>query len=129
MSALITQLLDLAKAENITPQLEAVNLSRLVYGEMLPFETVAYENGLIINSNITENIWVNGNSVQLKQLISILLDNAIQHGGSGKEIDLTLKKRKTRQLYLLPTSGMRSHQNKKSFYLNGFTEWTQQEPV
>lgn len=105
MSALITQLLDLAKAENITPQLEAVNLSRLVYGEMLPFETVAYENGLIINSNITENIWVNGNSVQLKQLISILLDNAIQHGGSGKEIDLTLKKEKNQATLSVANAG------------------------
>lgn len=37
MSALITQLLDLARAENITPPMEALELDRLVWGEALPF--------------------------------------------------------------------------------------------
>ena len=94
MSALILQLLDLARAENAAPQMETLDLSRLVCGETLPFETVAYENGLTLNSEIAENIHVDGNSVQLKQLVSILIDNAIRHGSRGKEVSLTLKKEK-----------------------------------
>ena len=43
MSALVIQLLELARAENVTPQMESLDLSRLVYGETLPFESVAYE--------------------------------------------------------------------------------------
>ena len=43
MSALVIQLLELAQAENVTPQMESLDLSRLVYGETLPFESVAYE--------------------------------------------------------------------------------------
>ena len=86
MSALITQLLDPARAENARPQMEPVDLSRLVWGEALPFEPVAYEKGLALNSSIEEEIWVNGNSVQLKQLTSILIDNGIRHGSQGKEI-------------------------------------------
>ena len=94
MSALILQLLDLARAENAAPPMEPLDLSRLVCGETLPFETVAYENGLTLNSEIAENIHVDGNSVQLKQLVSILIDNAIRHGGRGKEVSLNLKREK-----------------------------------
>ena len=94
MSALIIQLLELARAENVTPQMETIDWSRLVCGETLPFETIAYEKGLILNSRISGNIYVHGNSVQLKQLTSILIDNAIRHSDSGKEVCIVLKKEK-----------------------------------
>src|SRR5699024_620389 len=94
MSALILQLLDLARTENVVPQMETIDLSRLVYGELLPFESVIYENGLVLESHIDENLHVVGNSVQLKQLTSILVDNAILHSADGKEIGLTLTKEK-----------------------------------
>lgn len=94
MSALIIQLLELARAENVTPQMETIDWSRLVCGETLPFETIAYEKGLILNSRISGNIYVHGNSVQLKQLTSILIDNAIRHSDSGKEVYIVLKKEK-----------------------------------
>lgn len=94
MSVLISELLELTRAENAAPQMEPVDLSRLVCGEALPFETVAYENGLELECDIAENVWVNGNSVQLKQLVSILIDNAIQHGKAIKEVKVILKKEK-----------------------------------
>ncbi len=91
MSSLITQLLDLARTENVMPQMEEVALSHLVGGEVLPMESVAYENGLVLNSSIEEHITVSGNNMQLKQLTSILVDNAIRHGFGGKEIWVSLK--------------------------------------
>lgn len=94
MSALIIQLLDLARTENVTPSMEDLDFSRLVLGEALPLETVAYEKGLSLKNAIEDNIHVSGNSVQLKQLTSILIDNALRHGAAGTEILLTLKKEK-----------------------------------
>lgn len=91
MSALITQLLDLARTESVKPKLEQTDLSRLVSGEVLPLESVAYENGLKLNSNIQDGIAVMGNSTQLKQLISILVDNAIRHGIGGGDAWVSLK--------------------------------------
>ena len=90
MGMLIGQLLDLARTENATPQMEHINLSRLVAGEALPFESIAFENGLVLNSNIAGGIAVEGNSTQLKQLASILLDNAIRHSKVDGEVHLTL---------------------------------------
>ena len=91
MSALITQLLDLARTENVTPPMEEIDLSHLVGGEVLPLESVAYENGLVLNSKIEEHITVWGNNTQLKQLTSILVDNAIRHAFGSKEIWASLK--------------------------------------
>lgn len=92
MGILVGQLLDLARTENITPQMEHIDFSRLVAGEALPFESVAFEKGLMLNSNITNSISVEGNSTQLKQIVSILLDNAIRHSKDKGEVYLSLTK-------------------------------------
>ncbi len=92
MEKLVEQLLELARTENVTMQTEHLDFSRLVCGETLPFESVAFENGLLLNSDIENGLYIDGNSSQLKQLVSILLDNAIRHGNCGKNITLQLKK-------------------------------------
>jgi len=92
MGMLVAQLLDLARTENVAPQMEQVDFSRLVAGEALPFESVAFEKGLVLNSNITNGIGVEGNSTQLKQIVSILLDNAIRHSKEQGEVYLSLTK-------------------------------------
>lgn len=105
MSGLILQLLDLARTENVVPQMENVDFSRLVYGEMLPFEAIAYENGLTLEGDITENLYVLGNTVQLKQLTSILLDNAARHSAEGSRIGVTLKKEKSKAVLIVSNDG------------------------
>ncbi len=92
MGMLVAQLLDLARTENVIVQTEHINLSRLVAGEALPFESVAFEKGLSLNTNITANIGVVGNNSQLKQIVSILLDNAIRHSKEQGEVYLSLTK-------------------------------------
>ncbi len=90
MGKLVGQLLELARTENVKPQMEYLDLSRLVSGGVLPFESVAYENGLTLNSQITDGIIALGNSTQLSQLVSILVDNAIRHSQNGKEVFISL---------------------------------------
>lgn len=94
MGALVTQLLELARTENVSPQMECIDLSRLTAGEALPFESVAFENGIILESDMADDVQVSGNSVQLRQLISILLDNAIRHCSHGGKVWLILKQEK-----------------------------------
>lgn len=92
MGILVTQMLELARTENTEAQTEHIDLSRLTDGEALPFESIAFEKGFTLNTEIKSGITVIGNSTQLKQLVSILLDNAIRHGESSSTIDLTLTK-------------------------------------
>ncbi len=92
MGILVGQLLQLARTETVKPQMEQLDFSRLVAGEALPFEGVAFEKGLLLNSNIASNIKVEGNATQLKQIVSILLDNAIRHSTQKGEVTLSLIK-------------------------------------
>ncbi len=92
MGILVTQMLELARTENTEAQTEHIDLSRLADGEALPFESIAFEKGFTLNTEIKSGITVIGNSTQLKQLVSILLDNAIRHGESASTISLTLTK-------------------------------------
>lgn len=105
MSSLIRQLLDLARAENVAVQCKAVDFSRLVCGETLPFESVAYEQGLTLENTVEDGLWVEGDSVRLKQLVSIFLDNAISHSGRGTAMTLKLCKEKRQAVLRVTNEG------------------------
>lgn len=91
MGTLVKQLLELARTENVALQTERLNFSRLVAGEVLPMESVAFEQGLELLSDLEENRFVNGDSSRLKQLVSILIDNAISHSYAGSAITVSLR--------------------------------------
>ncbi len=91
MGDLVKQLLDLSRAENTETPMEAIDLTRIVTGEALAFESVAFDQGKTIQSDIDEGLHVMGNQAQLTQLTSILLDNAVRYG-TGSEIELSLKR-------------------------------------
>ncbi len=93
MSELVKQLLFLSKAERGDAIKEPLDLSKLVSGEVLPFETLAFEKGKQIESEIENGLNAEGNQSQLKQLVSIFLDNALSHG-IGNKISLSLKREK-----------------------------------
>lgn len=93
MSDLVKQLLALSRAESGEMQKETLDLSRLVEGETLPFESLAYEKGKKIDSRVEPDIKVKGNANSLRRLVSILLDNALSHG-KGETVALSLEKGK-----------------------------------
>ena len=91
MGELVKQLLDLSSAESREVPMEELDFSHVVTGESLVFETFAFENGKILQSNVEEGISITGNKNQLTQVISVLLDNALRHS-TGAKIELSLKK-------------------------------------
>lgn len=129
MSALILQLLELARTENVVSQMEKIDFSRLVFGETLPFESVAYERGISLNSDIADDIKLQGNSVQLRQLVSILIDNALRHSGRGSEVCVILKKERNHVLLSVVNEGRRFPLSRESTCLSAFTAQTRREPV
>ena len=91
MGALITQLLELSRAESAAIAMEQVDFSRVVTGEAMAFDSLAFEKGKTIDSDIEDGINVTGSTTQLQQLASILIDNALRHS-TGTDIGLKLKK-------------------------------------
>lgn len=96
MNKLINELLLLAKIENVDNVKEYVQLDISKEVEILlsMFESVAYEKGVIIENNITENIILRGNKQDLEHIISTLTDNAIKHTEAGNKVIVNLKKEK-----------------------------------
>ena len=89
MAGLVKQLLDLSHAESAVIAMEDLDLSRILMGEVLAFEIVAFEAGKEIIANIGDDIRLRANKSQLTQVISILLDNALKHS-TGSKIEVTL---------------------------------------
>lgn len=91
MGSLVKQLLQLARTENVAVQTERPDFSRIVSGELLPFESVAFEHKLTLETDISDGIFVSGDAGRLKQPVSILIDNAIRHSESGGQVYVALK--------------------------------------
>ncbi len=89
LNELVRQLLILARTEKVNMPKEVLDFSRLTEGEVLPLEVVAYEKNLTIKTSIEQGVFVRGNSAQLKQLVSILVTNAIQYA-TGDDIELVV---------------------------------------
>jgi len=90
MSTIVTQLLDLARLENIKSSVEQVNLSDIVTASVMAFEATAFEKGVRLEYNIDSNILVEGNSSNLEKLVSVLTDNAINHCLNDGEVTINL---------------------------------------
>ncbi len=92
MKKLIDDLLFLAKSDTVNTAFvyQKINLSDTLWSALLPFESLAYENGIQLHFDIGENISVHGNDGQLLQLFSILIDNACKYAGEKGYIHVTL---------------------------------------
>lgn len=98
MKKLIENLLFLAHADesrqNITR--EALSLSDLASETTLAFEAVAFEKSQTLESDIQPGIQVQGDKDLLRQLMTILLDNAVKHTPQGGRIDVALTQHRER---------------------------------
>ena len=79
MKELVTGLLDLSRTENVEAVHTDVDFSRIVTGGILPFDSTAFEKGLLLESDIEQDIHLEGDPNQLGQLVATLLDNAVSH--------------------------------------------------
>lgn len=103
MNNLISNLLELARTESgIKEQYSNENLSKLVEKSVLTFESLSYEKNIKLDYNISENINFVCNGDQIKQVVGILMDNAIKHSSKDGEIKVELKKEKN---YIVLTVG------------------------
>ena len=96
MNKLVLDLLNLAKYENSCENriLAIADLSKLVEKSVLTFESVIYDKGLKLKYNIDNNIKFKCVDEEIKQLIEILVDNAIKHAYDKSTIIINLTKRK-----------------------------------
>lgn len=107
MNELVTNLLDLAKLEEGQGKenFQEEDLSKIVEMSVLTFESLLYENKIELKYDIQKNIKTRCNSGQIKQLVAILLDNAIKHSNERGKITITLKKQKNEIVLTVSNKG------------------------
>ncbi len=93
LSDLVKNLLTLSKIdEDIKMVFAQFNLSDAVYDVSYPFETLAQTRNKSLAMDIQNDLNFIGDEGMIRQLASILLDNAIKYADENSEIKLSLKK-------------------------------------
>ena len=107
MDKLINDLLFLAKVENINElnKKEMFNISEEINMICSMFESMAYEKQINMKYNIKENIEINANKEDIKQVTSILLENAIMHTKSEGNVFVELDKEKNNVIVQVKNEG------------------------
>lgn len=94
MGVLISNMLALERIDEKPLKLSFTefNLSAEILSSVLPFEAVAFEKGKFLNVDIDDKINYKGSQESVKQIVSILMDNAVKYANKGGVITVTLKK-------------------------------------
>ena len=92
MRALVEGLLELARVDNgaVRAVFTEVDLSALVEEELLPFEPLYFERALTLSSELEPGLRVSGSDRHLRQVLSILLDNAMHYSLPGSQVRVRL---------------------------------------
>lgn len=98
MQLLVNDMLDLARPKDQkqlskAPVLDDVDFSDLVEGEVLQFESVAFERGVEMDSRIKADLHVIGDAERLGRMVATLIDNACKYTEDGGKVVVTLTSR------------------------------------
>lgn len=107
MNGLVLNLLTLARMDNAEQKglvATEFDLSKTIEEMAMVFESVAFENNLTMETDIDSGFSLKGNRDEIKQLASILLDNAVKHSEKGGKITVSLKHGKSKGKILFRVS-------------------------
>lgn len=98
MTLLVDDLLLLARADSgaITLQTETVDLAAVAEGALGVIKPLAAKKGVGLSVEIKESAHVTGDPARLKQVIIILLDNAVKYTPEGGNLKVTVRRAKDR---------------------------------
>lgn len=102
MTKLVNSLLYIAKydANETKILLKKINLSNIISSICLQYEPLIYENNKKLITDIDNNITIMGDEDKIKQLLNILMDNALKYSLNNGIIKISLKKNKQSNVYI-----------------------------
>lgn len=92
MTKLVNSMLYIAKYDSNEMKLAAdrFSLSEVMSSICLQFESIIYESGKLLETDIEDNIYFKGDEDKIKQLVNILLDNAHKYSTENGRITARL---------------------------------------
>lgn len=94
MRSLVEGLLELARVDNgaVRTNFSQVDLSELVSDSLLLFEAMFFERGLELHTFVEKKITLKASEPHLRQVVEILLDNAMKYSISGGKVGVSLRR-------------------------------------
>lgn len=107
MKGLVEDMLFLARHDDASrpTKTQLCNLSDLATGCVLRFESVAFESGVELDSEIQPELSIQGDLDCLERLVMILLDNAVKYAGEAGRVKLELQRRQERAVLTVTNTG------------------------
>lgn len=92
MRGLVESLLELARLDNNRVPIQHVpfDFSKLISDSILPFEPLFYENDMELAAEIDKDIQIEGDNEKLRQVVNILLDNALKYSDPADNVTVRL---------------------------------------
>lgn len=107
MNTLIRELLELARLDSGKETMDflAFDMSTAVKNAALSFESMAYEYGKNYQMDIADGILLTGNENGIRQLTTILLDNAFKYSENGGSVSICLARHGEKKILTVENTG------------------------
>lgn len=107
MGRLVSDLLYLAKTDSevVSNEITPFHISNVVTDVLLAMEAVVFEKGITLTQRIEPDLIANGVSDKIKQVVIILLDNAVKYVNENGKIDVTLQKSRNHVFFSVKNTG------------------------
>lgn len=122
MTSLTNSLVSLARMDegiNVM-NMKDFSLSDAVFEEAEYFKSISQSNGKSLHINIEENISYKGDEKILRQLVCILLDNAMKYSNDEGNIEISLKKKGRRSELCVSNSVEKIKKGNHDIFFNRF---------
>ena len=98
MSRLINDMLRLARLEQPESEvkLSTFDMSQMVSGLLLSFESMAFETEKSFSYDVEPDIQYRGNQEELRRMLSIFLENAFKYSEAGGRVTCSVKMKKSK---------------------------------
>lgn len=118
MRELVESLLELARVDNgaVRAAFEELDLTALVADELLPFEPLFFEGGLTLESQLEEGLRISGSDRHLRQVLTILLDNALRYSPENATVRVALTRQGSSALLTVTNPGFLTKEQCRSIF-------------
>lgn len=118
MRELVESLLELARVDNgaVRAAFGELDLSALVADELLPFEPLYFECGLTLESQLEEGLHISGSDRHLRQVLTILLDNALRYSPENAAVRVELTRQGSSALLTVTNPGELTREQCRSIF-------------
>ena len=122
INLLITRMLESARIKNRAVQQgnTVFSLSDAVTECALRYESLLYEQGVTLETDIEEHLFVCADEVALKQVINALLDNAGKYTPRGETARICARKKRTHVIVTVRSNGIGIDETERQSIFNRF---------